>query len=256
MTHKPETPPVDWTGPLVAVHRDTGEVRGVALRRGSDEDYDYWLSDVLPGPWAVFRQNGSHANDACPWRIRNARPGEPGAVKEVKAADPYAHKDGSREYRPVAGATDLSDDPPFVYGKTPDNVGDVVHDFADDSQEEAFASSQEAELLAGIADPIERMIEDIAPACVNAFREAETRRSAMRRLIARIREDYAIVPKMTEEEALGWWSIPSNDEYFLGVIKELGILRPKPTLAERFTAETGHKVSPEVLAALEWMEGK
>ena len=69
----------------------------------------------------------------------------------------------------------------------------------------------------------------------------------MRRLIARIREDYAIVPKMTEAEI---------KRHGLWLANRLGILRPEPTLAERFTAETGHKVTPEVLAALEWMEGK
>lgn len=198
-----EPEPIDWTGPLVAEHRDTGEVRRVEIvGKRPLLDGDYELETALPGErvyyyYYYFKADGSGDYPKCPWRIRNARPGEPGAIGEVK---PAADADGSRECRPVAD------------------------------------------------DPIKRMIEEIAKTYGGS---AVPIRGAMRRLIARIREDYAIVPLMTEAEAAKEFGSLGAKLFGLH-----GILRPEPTLAERFTAETGHKVTPEVLAALEWMEGK
>lgn len=97
-----EPEPIDWTGPLVAEHRDTGEVRRVEIvGKRPLLDGDYELETALPGErdYYYFKADGSGDYPKCPWRIRNARPGEPGAIGEVK---PAADADGSRECRPVA----------------------------------------------------------------------------------------------------------------------------------------------------------
>lgn len=69
--------------------------------------------------------------------------------------------------------------------------------------------------------------------------------------------DVAVVKRMTEAEVDGWmrahdWGLTTRSrDDVLSVLRDLGLIR-KETLAERFTRETGHKVTPAVEAALQW----
>lgn len=64
---------IDWSKPIEAVHED-GTVSPVSLynhREWPDADGDWQVRGVGKGQWSYFRADGTHADERCPWRIRN-----------------------------------------------------------------------------------------------------------------------------------------------------------------------------------------
>lgn len=77
-------------------------------------------------------------------------------------------------------------------------------------------------------------------------------RGAMRRLIARIREDYAIVPLIppSQVEKL----IRASDYDIERVLNDLGILRPEPSLTDKIRAliaKDGESAAEEIANMME-----
>lgn len=70
-------------------------------------------------------------------------------------------------------------------------------------------------------------------------------------------EDYATIAKTTQAElnrkvASKEWMNAHSPHAYMQAYHDLGLIKPEPTRAERFTAATGIAVTPEILRALEF----